>query len=218
MSASAWTRVSGAMGIPFVVAFVVGLVLSGNAPDDTSSDQTIMDYYASHSHRVRDITTFFVLAVGLVFLVWFISHLHGLLRSAGGDGDRAANIAAVSGGLFAGVLAISGSISFAFSVVISDAGDKFTLDLSTFRLLSVVGFLTYIAAFMLGSGLAFAVGLVAWRTGVLPRWLAVVGVLGGLGAFLSAVFFFPSLVYVAWILVLSVYLAVRPAGEQERAA
>jgi hypothetical protein len=52
MSDSAWSRVSGAMGIPFAIAFVLGLALSGNSPDDTSSDQTIMDYYASHSHRV----------------------------------------------------------------------------------------------------------------------------------------------------------------------
>jgi hypothetical protein len=216
MSGSAWSRVSGAMGIPFAIAFVLGLALSGNSPDDTSSDQKIMDYYASHSHRVRDITTFFVLVVGLVFLVWFVGYLRELVRSAGGD--RAAGIAAISGGLFAGVLAVSASVSFAFSVVISDAGDKFTLDTNTFRLLSVVGFLTYIGAFMLGSGLAFAVGVVAWRTGVLPRWLAVVSVLGGLGAFLSAALFVPSIVYVAWVLVLSVYLALRPSGVQARAA
>jgi hypothetical protein len=207
MSGSAWSRVSGAMGIPFAIAFVLGLALSGNSPDDTSSDQKIMDYYASHSHRVRDITTFFVLVVGLVFLVWFVGYLRELVRSAGGD--RAAGIAAISGGLFAGVLAVSASVSFAFSVVI---------DTNTFRLLSVVGFLTYIGAFMLGSGLAFAVGVVAWRTGVLPRWLAVVSVLGGLGAFLSAALFVPSIVYVAWVLVLSVYLALRPSGVQARAA
>jgi hypothetical protein len=218
MSASAWTRVSGAMGIPFVVAFVVGLVLSGNSPDDTSSDQTITDYYASHGHRVRDITTFFVVVVGLVFLVWFVGHLQALLRSAEGGSGRAASIAAISGGLFAGVLALSASLTFAFSAVISDAGDRFTLDTSTFRLLSVVSFLTYLAAFMLGSGLAFAVAVVAWQTGVLPRWLAIASVLGGLGAFLSALFFVPSFVFVAWVLVLSVYLALRPAGEQGRVA
>ena len=48
MSASRWARVSAAMGIPFVVGFVVLGVLSGNSPDYKSSDSKILDWYASH--------------------------------------------------------------------------------------------------------------------------------------------------------------------------
>jgi hypothetical protein len=212
MSASAWTRVSGAMGIPFVIAYLVTIALTGDTPDDQSSDEKILDYYASHSNRVKDITTFFVIVVGLLLLVWFVGHMHRVLRSAEGDDGRAAGIAAVSGGLFIAVLAVAACVFSAVSPVISDAGDKFTLDPNTFRLLNVVGFLAYIAAFMLGSAFAFTIGVVAWQTGVLPRWLAVVSFLGGLGGFLSGLFI-PSFVYLAWILVLSVYLAFRPAGE-----
>jgi len=211
MSTAAWKRVSGAMGIPFVVAYVLIFALSGSSPDDTSSDAEIADYYGSHSHRVKEITLFFVVAAGLVFLLWFVGHMHSVLRSAAGDGSPAASIALASGGLFIALFVVFGCGWIAVPAAIASAGDTFTLDPNTFRLFAVLGFLAYMAAFMLGAPFAFAVGLVAWRTGVLPRWLAAASFLGGLGGILSGLFF-PSVVYVAWILALSGYLAFRPDG------
>lgn len=210
MSASAWTRISGAMGLPFVVAYVLLFALTGNSPDDTSSDEKILDYYGSHSHRVKEITMFFVLAVCLIFFIWFLGHMHGVLRRAEG-GSSAASVAAISGGLFVALFTVTGCAFIAFPAVIASAGDKFTLDPNTFRVLAVVGFLAYMASFMLGSAFAFAVGVVAWRTGVLPRWLAVASFVGGLAGFVSGLFY-PSIIYVAWILVLSGYLALRPVA------
>lgn len=216
MSATAWNRVGGAMGIPFVIAIIVTIALTGNSPDDGSSDEKILDYYASHSNRVKDITTFFVIVVGLLLLVWFVGHVHAVLRAASDDGGRASSIAALSGGLFIALLTVSACAFSAVSPVISDAGDRFTLDPNTFRLLNVVGFLAFFAAFTLGSAFAFAIGIVAWQTGILPRWLAVASFLGGLGGLLSGLFI-PIVVYVAWILLLSVYLAFRPAAAAEQA-
>ena len=79
------------------------------------------------------------------------------------------------------------------------------------------GFLTYVVAFMLGAPLAFAVGVVAWRTRLLPRWLAAVSFLAGLGA-LASFTFITTLIYVAWILLLSGYLAFRPCATYNPAA
>jgi hypothetical protein len=211
MNATSWNRVSGAMGIPFVVAYVLLFALNWNSPVDTSSDAKILDYYGSQSHRVREITTFFILAVSLMFLLWFLGHMHGVLSSAEGDGGRAASIGLASGGMFIALFTVAVCAGIATPAVISSAGDKFTLDPNTFRLVAVMGFLAYLAAFMLGAPFAFAVGVVAWRTGFLPRWLAAASFLGGLGGLLSGLFL-PSFVYVAWILVLSGYLAFRPAG------
>src|SRR5207302_9754810 len=79
---------ASAMGIPFVVAYVVILNLTSDSPDDGSSDATIMSYYGSHSHRVRDITAFFVVLAGGALFLWFLGHLRGLLSSAEGAGAR----------------------------------------------------------------------------------------------------------------------------------
>ena len=217
MTASGWARVSGAMGIPFVVAYVLILALTGSSPSDTSSDTKIMNYYGSHSHRVRDLTVFFIAIAGAALFLWFLGHLRALLRSAEGPGARAAGVAVASGTAFITLFVVTGCAYTAASFVVSDAGSKFTLDPNTFRLVSGVGTLVYIGAFVLAAPLAFAVGVVAWRTRVLPRWLAVLSFLAGIGC-LGGIVFVPSWIEMIWILVLSIYLAVRPAGRPAGAA
>jgi hypothetical protein len=217
MSASSWARVSAAMGIPFVVGFVLLGVLSGNSPDYKSSDSKILDWYASHGHRVSDIAGIFVLAISAAFFLWFLGHLRATLRSAEGAGGRAGSIAIASGTAFIALLAVAGSSFTAIAFVVSEAGSEFTLEPNTFRLLSGFGFLTYVVAFMLGAPLAFGVGVVAWRTRLLPRWLAGASFLAGIGA-LASFTFITTLIYVAWILLLSGYLAFRPSATSASAA
>jgi hypothetical protein len=216
MNASSWARVNGAMGIPFVVGFVLLGVLSGNSPDYKSSDSKILDWYSSHSHRVSDIAGIFVLAISAAFFLWFLGHLRVTLMSAEGAGGRAASIAMASGTAFIALLAVAGSSFTAIAFVVSEAGSEFTLEPNTFRLLSGFGFLTYVVAFMLGAPLAFGVGVVAWRTRLLPRWLAVASLVAGIGA-LASFTFITTLIYVAWILILSCYLAFRPPTTSEPA-
>jgi hypothetical protein len=69
----------------------------------------------------------------------------------------------------------------------------------------------------LGAPLAFGVGAVAWRTRILPRWLAGVSFFAGIGG-LASFTFITSLIYIAWILLLSGYLAFRPFGMHAPAA
>ena len=211
MSASSRARVSAAMGIPFAIGFVLLGVLSGNSPDYKSSDAKILDWYASHGHRVGDIAGIFVLAISAGFFLWFLGYLRATLGSADGAGRCAGSIAIASGTAFIALLAVAGSSFTAVAFVVSEAGSKFTLEPNTFRLLSGFGFLTYVVAFMLGAPLAFAVGVVAWRTHFLPRWLAGASFLAGIGA-LASFTFITTLVYVAWILILSGYLAFRPSA------
>jgi hypothetical protein len=210
MTNQVWARVSGAMGIPFVVGFILLGALSGNSPDYRSSNSDITAWYASHSHRVRDLAGIFVLAVSATFFLWFLGRLRELLRSVEGNGGRAASIALASGAALIILLAVAGSDFSSIAFVVSEAGNKFALDPNTFRLLSGFGYLTYVVAFMLGAPLAFAVGLTAWRTRILPRWLAASSFVAGIGA-LASFTFLTSLVYIAWVLLLSGYLTFRPS-------
>ena len=205
------------MGIPFVIGFVLLGVLSGNSPDYKSSDSKILDWYANHGHRVADIAGIFVLAVSAVLFLWFLGHLRATLSFAEGAGGRVASIALASGTAFITLLAVAGSSFTAIAFVVSEAGSEFTLEPNTFRLLSGFGYLTYVVAFMLGAPLAFGVGAVAWRTRILPRWLAAACFLAGIGGLVSFTFI-TSLVYIAWILLLSGYLAFRPSAMHAPAA
>jgi len=131
-------------------------------------DSKILDWYASHGHRVSDIAGIFVLAISAAFFLWFLGYLRATLRSAEGAGGRAGSIAIASGTAFIVLLAVAGSSFTAIAFVVSEAGSEFTLDPNTFRLLSGFGFLTYVVAFMLASPLAFGVGVVAWQTRLPP--------------------------------------------------
>lgn len=207
MTSTTWARVGGAMGIPFVVAFILALILAGDSPDDQASDTKILDWYASRSNRVGEIVSFFVAVAALALFLWFLGQLRAVLSTAEGGG-RSAGIALASGTAFVALLSMSAALGTAFSVVISDT-DKFTLDPDTYRVVSVISYLGFIAAFLAAAPLAFATGVVAWRTRILPRWLAVASFLGGIGAVASFAFV-PVLVWIAWILLLSGYIALRP--------
>lgn len=169
------------MGIPFVIGFVLLGLLSGNSPDYKSSNSKILDWYASHGHRVADIAGILVLAVSAAFFIWFVGHLRATLSSAEGAGGRAASIALASGTAFITLLAVAGSSFTAIAFVVSEAGSEFTLEPNTFRLLSGFGFLTYVVALMFFT-------------------------------------FITTLIYIAWILLLSGYLAFRPFGTRAPAA
>jgi hypothetical protein len=208
MTNQVWARLSAAMGIPFVIGFIVLGALSGNSPDYKSSDGDITAWYANHSHRARDIAGIFILAVSAIFFLWFLGGLRETLRSVEGAGGRVASIAAASGTALITLLALAGSLFSAVAFVVSEAGGTFRLDPDTFRLLSGFGYLTYVVAFMLGAPLAFGVAAIAWRTRILPRWLAVASVLAGIAA-LASFTFITTLVYIAWVLLLSGYLTFR---------
>jgi hypothetical protein len=208
MTNQVWARLSAAMGIPFVIGFIVLGALSGNSPDYKSSDGDIAAWYANHSHRARDIAGIFILAVSAIFFLWFLGGLRETLRSVEGARGRVASIAAASGTALITLLALAGSLFSAVAFVVSEAGGTFRLDADTFRLLSGFGYLTYVVAFMLGAPLAFGVAAIAWRTRILPRWLAVASVLAGIAA-LASFTFITTLVYIAWVLLLSGYLTFR---------
>jgi hypothetical protein len=58
--------------------------------------------------------------------------------------------------------------------------------------------------------LVLAASIVAHRTGLLPRWLALAGFVVA-PALLFAIFFLPLFAWLAWVLAISVVLLVRTA-------
>ena len=76
------------------------------------------------------------------------------------------------------------------------------------------GYFLWIGAVILGALVVWATSAVALKTGMLPRWFAWVGVVVGVIC-LFAIFFIPTFVYWAWILVASLFLLLRPRSRLE---
>jgi hypothetical protein len=208
---SRWTRLWAAAGLLFVAAYILILALSGDNPQDSDSTHAIVSWYANSSNRARELVVFFVAAAGAFAFVWFVAYLRSLIRQADGDGGRASSVVLVSGSAFVALLSVMGAFFAGPAFVRIDAGHKFVLDPNTFRLVNGMGALAYMAAFIVLAPLCFTVGAFAWRTGLLPKWLAVGGFVAGIAALASPIWF-PSFLVVLWILLLSGYLAFRPVG------
>ena len=204
-----WERWAPASGIAYVALFLIALFVSGDDPGD--SDEEILSYYADSGNRVTDIVGFFLIAVAVLFFLWFVSTLRNRLRSVEPEPKSLSALAFGAGVASAALLMAAAAFFVAISVAVEDT-DEFRLDPNLARLVGDVGYLLFVGSTMVASVLVTATSVLALRTAVLPKWLGWVGFVAAL-ALLVAVFFFPIFVLWAWVLVVSVLLIVRsPLG------
>jgi hypothetical protein len=195
-------------GIVFAVLFVVGAGLFDSAPGTDDSDAKIRAFYSDHGNQVKLQVAYLVLtAAGIAFL-WFVGALYERLRVAEGDSGRLSAVILVSGAAFA-VLMLAGYAAGDMAAATSDHIDRFEADPSTVRLLSDVAYaLAFETALPLVAPMVLAVSLIAFRSGVLPRWLAWSGVVVAV-ACLFGFLGIPMGLFLVWIAVVAI-VPMRP--------
>jgi hypothetical protein len=168
-----WWRVGGAAGILFLIMFIVGITLQGEPPTFDEPVDEIRDWFADNGEQylVGDYLT------GLAFLLFFLpflASLRGLLAAAEG-GPAVWSRVAFAGGLlfliFGGVASLFwATLAYSFGTV--GNGDDGTL--KTLMYLDQVGFSAGALAVI---PLMLGASLVTLRTGVLWRWLSLLGLI-----------------------------------------
>ncbi len=210
-----WERWAPASGAVSVILLVIAFLVAGSSPDPDDPETEIASYLASDSNQNQNFTAFFVFLAGVLFMLVFFSVLRSRLAAAEGPGGGLAPLAFGSG-VASAVLWI-GAVSF-FVAPLAAADNRGALaapaDLYAFS--SDAGYLLWVGAVVLGALVVWATSAVALRTGLLPRWFAWVGVVVGVIC-LFAIFFVPAFVYWAWILVASILLLRRRAGDSSTA-
>lgn len=201
-----WERWAPLSGIAYVVLFVVALVVSGDGAGNTA--QEYADYYADSTNRTREIFTLFLLIGAALVLLWFVAALRGILVRAEGEAARWTALAFGAGVASASLLCVAASL-FAAPAILAEDGD-FELDPGAGSLFANAGYAAFVSSVMIAGMLVFATSIVSARTGVLPRWLGLVGFLVA-AIMLFAVFFFPLFVWLAWLLAVSIVLILRSA-------
>ena len=88
--------------------------------------------------------------------------------------------------------------------------EEFPFDPATANAFSNAGYWLLVCSTMTGALVALATSIVAYRTGLFPRWLALAGFFVA-AALLLAVFYLPLFVWLAWVLAVSLVLLVRTA-------
>lgn len=143
------------------------------------------------------------------FFYWFASSLRSTLRAAEGGDGRASNIS------FGGAVGAATLMVATFSVLFA-SGARAGADSGISEIAAVASYDVYGTIFSLGVALGMGVmiaafAVVAFRTGVVGRWLAWVSAFLALGSISPAAYIFVGLDAV-WVLYVSV--ALYMAGRQ----
>lgn len=183
-----WWRSTGCFGLAWFVLFAFGAIFLQSEPP--ASDQPLDDiraFFAMGADRylIGDYIA------GLAFVLCFLPFIAGV-QSVLGDaegGPRIASRLVFAGGLTTVVVG-GGATSFLDAIALGGAATS--LDDSTIRgLLNA----NAVAIAAIGPAMAlttFAAAVAIWRTSVLWRWLAPLGVLSGLLHLVGALYVVPN--------------------------
>jgi hypothetical protein len=204
-------RWSPLAGVAAVALWIVGL-LANDAPDTSTkkTDAEILSVYQHHSNQIMLASWLFML--GCVCFVWFAGTVRSRLAEAEG-GTTTFSTLAFGGALAAAAFAI-GAMGGPMAVAIN----KNHVSPATAGALTHISDVFFVGTEMTLIVLFLAVAVVAFRTGVLPKWwavlmviVAVVLVIGPIG-WAAVVFATPI-----WTLATS-WMLLRPRARQPELA
>jgi hypothetical protein len=197
-----WERWSAVAGVLFVALFAVALALSANTGDNPSE---VQQWYADSGNRTKEFVAWFLYIAAAIAFLSFLGTLRDMLvRAEGGPGTLSALV--FGPGLAFTVLLVTGVSLFAAPAALGDEND-FKLDPNTAEIFSDAGYFVLVAGGMIASIVVLATSMAALRTGVLPSWLGWVGLIVAV-VMLFSVFFVPLLVFLAWVLAVSLVMVV----------
>jgi hypothetical protein len=197
-----WERWSAVAGVLFVALFAVALALSANTGDNPSE---VQQWYADSGNRTKEFVAWFLYVAAAIAFLSFLGTLRDMLvRAEGGPGTLSALV--FGPGLAFTVLLVTGVSLFAAPAALGDEND-FKLDPNTAEIFSDAGYFVLVAGGMIASIVVLATSMAALRTGVLPSWLGWIGLVVAV-VMLFSVFFVPLLVFLAWVLAVSLVMVV----------
>ena len=191
------------------------MVLIRERPAPGSSATQIADFYLRHdAGRVALVGVYLVPFAGIAFL-WFIAAIRSHL---GEREDRFfATVFLGSGLLFVGMLFAASACAGALLVSVKFQ-DQPPPSADTFLLARALGFaFLFIFAVRAAAVFMLVASTIGLRTGFLPRWLVILGYVGGV-VFLVSVTYIELLVLIfpAWVIAVSVVILGRGAEDGGR--
>jgi len=201
-------RWGGILGIVSAVLFFFGVTMP-NLPDwkvttkHPNPAQHVASFYNSSGNRARLVIAAYLLALsGLAFL-WFLSTLRERVRRAGVGSGVLTDVATGAGLLFVAMMFAAGACwaTIAGNIIF---GNQLHPNPELAAFLPQLGYPLLLIFGMLSAAVMVAlVSVQALQTGALPRWLAYAGFVVSV-ALLVAVFFIPMILFLLWILAVSI--------------
>jgi len=209
-------RAAAISGIVFVVLMLTGAAFVIDLPKADASAQEIAGYLADSGNHTRNVIGAYLWVIGGLAFLGFVSGLRSVLRGAEGDPGTLSSVVFGAGVVFTAVWSVSAATLAAVAYAVEFSGAPVS-DPDIVRVLPQLGSLLL----LLGGGFAgifvlLATSALIFRTRVLPRWLAWLGILVAPGLLVD-VTYMNILPFVGWVLVASIALLMRQ-GETATAA
>lgn len=202
------SRFAPLTGIGFVVLLVIGIFTSNTSPKANASGARVVSFYTAHksSQEASDL----LLAVGLVFFLFFIAALYGYLRRAPAAQNMAL-LGLVGAFLFAVGFLVFGGIDYTLAYA------SHSLTPSAAQALNALDNQLFLPVFVGGLVFGISTGLAVVRSGLLPAWLGWAVLVFGIASGTPA--FFVGIIGLAiWTLVVSVLIYKRSGQTAGRKA
>ena len=200
-----WAALGGAV---YVVLFVVGTILlfsGAKGGDDPPS--VVRAWYSDSGHRDRLHLGWVAVGLGLFALLWFVSALRRNVSAGDRDGILTA-IVGLGGGIYVALALTAVSLEDAIKTMSDDTYHHQVFP-ELIHAADDAGWVIHAAGAAGLSAMIIAASYAFMARGTWPRWAGWVGIVVGVLA-LASVAFFPQLLFLLWILIVSVLMFLRP--------
>ena len=200
-----WAPLSG---IIFVVLMFVGTFFVADVPDPDAAQQQLATYLADSSNHTRNLVGAYIWVVGALAFLWFVTGLRSVLRRAEAGAGTLANLV-VGAGVIYSALMMASAVAFAAVAYAVGLRGATVSDPDCVRVLPQMAWMIL----LLGAGFAglllvLTASILSLQTGVLPRWLAWLGVVVAI-VLLFDVIYVNIVPLLIWVLAASIVLLMR---------
>ena len=191
-------------GVLYVVLFVIGTILQfSGSPAGDAAPGKVISWYSDSGHRTQLNIGWALIGLGLFSFLWFLTALRQALIRLVGEGFLP-TLATVGGAIYAALALAAASVSDGIRTM---SDDTYHHQVSP-PLVHAASDAAYVLHSSGGAGIGammIAASLAVVRTRALPVAVGWIGVVAGIIA-LASILFFPWFVIALWLLAASIIL------------
>jgi hypothetical protein len=202
-------------GILYVVLFVIGvIVMFDGEPDGDASPAKVIAYYSKSSHRDKISIGWIIAGLGIFAFLWFLSSLRRAVRRWEGEDGFLTGLTTIGGAIYATLAFAAVAVNVGIRTM-SDDTYHHTVFPGLIHAADDAGYILHATGGAGASAMIIAATLAAMRAAVIPKWAGWLGIIAGILA-LGSIIFFPQAAIGLWILIVSGLLFAR--GGESRPA
>lgn len=201
-------------GILYVVLFIVGtILLFSGEPDSDAPPAKVIAWYSDSGHRDRIAIGWVVAGLGVFFFLWFLSSLRRTVRRHEGEDGFLTALTTIGGAVYATLALAALAVNQGIRTMSDDTYHHQVFP-GLIHAADDAGYVLHATGGAGASAMIIAASLAAMRAAAVRSWVGWLGIVAGILA-LGSIVFFPQAAIGIWILVVSGGMFIR-GGRGER--